>query len=72
MEVNKNDMATTQAMLEQIPDEWLSAMSGNMLIYFSSHMVCHRGYAKTVDYLRDMADLIEKCGMNLDGRNRWK
>jgi hypothetical protein len=43
-----------------------------MLIVYSSQMVGQRGYAKTVDYLRDMADVIEKCGMDLDGRKTWK
>jgi len=68
----KNDMAMANAMLEQLPPEWLSTMSSNMLIVYSSHMVGQRGYAKTVDYLRDMADVIEKCGMDLDGRKTWK
>jgi hypothetical protein len=68
----KNDMAMANAMLEQLPREWLSTMTGNMLIVYSSQMVGQRGYAKTVDYLRDMADVIEKCGMDLDGRKTWK
>jgi hypothetical protein len=68
----KNDMAMANAMLEQLPREWLSTMTGNMLIVYSSQMVGQRGYAKTVDYLRDLADVIEKCGMDLDGRKTWK
>jgi hypothetical protein len=68
----KNDIAMANAMLEQLPPEWLSTMSSNMLIVYSSQMVGQRGYAKTVDYLRDMADVIEKCGMDLDGRKTWK
>ena len=72
MAVNKNDMAMVKGMLEQIPSEWSSMMPHNMLTYFSAQMVGQRGYAKTVEYLLDMADVIEKCGMDLDRRNRWK
>jgi hypothetical protein len=72
MAVNKNDMAMVKGMLEQIPSEWSSMMPHNMLIYFTGQMVGQKGYAKTVDCLRDMADVIEKCGMDLDGRKTWK
>jgi hypothetical protein len=72
MAVNKNDKAIVKGMLERIPSEWSSMMPHNMLTYFSAQMVGQRGYAKTVEYLLDMADVIEKCGMDLDRRNRWK
>jgi hypothetical protein len=72
MAVNKNDMAILTAMIKDIPEEWSLMMPQNMMTYFAGHMVVHIGYAKTVDYLRDMADGIEKCGMELDGRKTWK
>jgi hypothetical protein len=72
MAVNKNDKVLATAMLEQISDEWFVRMPCNMLSYFSAQMVVDVGCARTVNYLRDMADAIEGAGMRLDGRKTWK
>jgi hypothetical protein len=72
MAVNKNDEVLAAAILEQISGEWFVRMPCNMLIYFSADMVADVGYARTVNYLRDLADAIEGVGMDLEGRKTWK
>jgi hypothetical protein len=60
------------AMIKAIDSAWLESMTTNFMLFIAAHMVGADGYAKTVNDLRDLADIIEKEGMELDGRKTWK
>ena len=60
------------SMIKAVDSAWMESMTTNFMLLIAATMVGDEGYAKTVNDLRDLADIIEKEGMQLDGRKTWK
>jgi len=66
MEINSKDYLIMTALINDLPQEWLAEAPKHLLIYYAAQCVIGVGYAKTTNALRDLADLIENAGMQME------
>lgn len=57
-------------VMQGVDAKWLDNMPTNFMLVIAAQMIGLVGYARTVDALRDLADIIEKQGMEMEfGKN---